>query len=444
MLSTKLLTNALVGLATFAVTIPGMAANEANNSERIPMEEVQRFSNAINQIKKYYVNQPDDKELFDNAIRGMLTGLDPHSTYLNEEDFRELQTSTNGEFGGLGIEVTMENGVVKVVTPLVDTPAFKAGIKAGDYIIKLGDQAVQGLELKDAVQIMRGKPGTKIDLTILRKGKEKPINISVVREKIQIQSVKSKLLDKQFGYIRLTQFQALTNQDMLESLKQLKQESGGQLKGLILDLRNNPGGLLDSAIQISDAFINNDKVGDEEKIVYTEGRLPGTQFTALANPGDVLNNAPIVVIINNGSASASEIVAGALKDNKRAIILGTRSFGKGSVQTVLPLDEKRGIKLTTALYYTPSGTSIQAKGISPDIVVEEVSVEKSDKANAAFKGFSEASLSGHLENGNGNDKPKPAKKANAANTEDEEQLIFNDYQLYAALTILKGLAVAQR
>lgn len=441
MLWNKLLPNAVAGTLAIALIVPFQVLAEADNTQRIPMEEVQRFSNAISQIKKYYVKKTDDKELFDNAIRGMLSGLDPHSTYLNEEDFKELQTATNGEFGGLGIEVTMEGGVVKVVTPLVDTPAFKAGVKAGDYIIKLGDKSVQGIELKDAVQIMRGKPGSTIDLTILRKGESKPLTITVVREKILIKSVKSKLLDKKFGYIRLTQFQALTSKDMLESIDQLKQEAGGQLNGLVLDLRNNPGGLLDSAIQISDAFIDNDKKGEEEKIVYTEGRLPGTQFTALANPGDVLNNAPIVVLINNGSASASEIVAGALKDNKRAIILGTQSFGKGSVQTVLPLDDKRGIKLTTALYFTPSGTSIQAKGISPDIVVEEVSVPKADEKDK-FTGFSEADLSGHLLNSSDMEDTKKDKQV--AKTEDEQQLIYDDYQLYAALTILKGLAVAHR
>lgn len=441
MLSNKLLSTTFAGALSAALILPAPVFAEAESKQRIPMEEVQRFSNAISQIKKYYVKSTDDKELFDNAIRGMLSGLDPHSTYLDEDAFSDLQTSTNGEFGGLGIEVTMEDGVVKVVTPLVDTPAFKSGVKAGDYIIKLGNKSVQGLELKDAVRIMRGKPGSSIELTILRKGETKPLVINVEREKIQIKSVKSKLLDKKFGYIRLTQFQALTNKDMLGAINQLKQESGGHLNGMILDLRNNPGGLLDSAIQISDAFINNDKVGDEEKIVYTEGRLPGTQFTALANPGDVLENAPIVVLINNGSASASEIVAGALKDNKRAIIIGTQSFGKGSVQTVLPLDNKRGIKLTTALYFTPSGTSIQAKGITPDIIVEEVSINKENE-DGKFKGFSEAELQGHLLNkADVKDGKAAIKKASG---DDEQKLIYDDYQLYAALTILKGLAVAHR
>ncbi len=433
----------LAGLLAIGITAPVIGfAQEEQKTDRIPMEDVQRFSNALSQIKKYYVKPTDDKELFDNAIRGMLNGLDPHSAYLDEDAFSELHSSTSGEFGGLGLEVTMEEGVVKVVTPLVDTPAYRAGIKAGDYIIKLGSKSVQGMSLRDAVKEMRGKTGSTIDLVILRKGEGKPLNISVVREKIIIKSVKHKLLDNQYGYIRLTQFQATTGPDLDKAIKQLKQESGGHLKGLILDLRNNPGGLLDSAIQVSDAFINNDKIGPEEMIVYTQGRLPGTRFTALANPGDILNKAPIVVLINNGSASASEIVAGALKDNKRAIILGTRSFGKGSVQTVLPLDEKRGIKLTTALYYTPSGISIQAKGITPDIIIEEVEVAQS-KEKSPLSGFNEASLNGHLMSKNPEQETPPPSEAEMQ-TKEDQKLLHEDYQLYAALTILKGLSVAQR
>ena len=420
-------------------TIAADAEATATTQQRIPMEDVQRFSNALSEIKKYYVKPISDKELFDNAIRGMLSGLDPHSSYLDENDFKELQTATNGEFGGLGIEVTMEDGVVKVVTPLVDSPAFKAGIKAGDYIIKLGSQSVQGIELKDAVELMRGKPGSTIELTVLRKGVNKPLTFTLVREKIMIKSVKSKLLDNQYGYIRLAQFQAMTDKDMEQAVAQLKQQAGGQLKGLVLDLRNNPGGLLDSAIQISDAFLDKDKKGKPEMIVYTQGRLPGSKFTAMANPGDILDHAPMVVLINNGSASASEIVAGALKDNKRAIILGTRSFGKGSVQTVLPLDSKRGIKLTTALYFTPSGTSIQAKGITPDIVVEEVSIPKEGATKDGFTGFAEADLSGHILN-----QTETENAPNKQAVKDDNGLLHENYQLYAALTILKGLAVAQR
>jgi len=430
-----------LGLVLPLAAYSAAETNNNSNTKRIPLEDVQRFSNAISEIKKYYVKPIDDKELFDNAIRGMLSGLDPHSSYLDEQEFKDLQTSTSGEFGGLGIEVTMEEGVVKVITPLVDTPAFKAGIKSGDYIIKLGKESVQGLSLKDAVNLMRGKPGSTIELTVLRKGTSKPLTFDLIREVIQIKSVQSKMLTDGYGYVRITQFQALTGKDLLRAIEQLKQQSNGKLKGLVLDLRNNPGGLLDSAIQVSDAFLGTDKSGKQEMIVYTEGRQPGSKFTALAkgDPIDTIGNVPMVVLINNGSASASEIVAGALKDNKRAIILGTKSFGKGSVQTVLPLDNKTGIKLTTALYYTPSGTSIQAKGIVPDIVVEELDVPKNAGKKADVTGFSEAELNGHLVNKN-NPENTTAKKS-ATNPGD---LIHEDYQLYAALTVLEGMALANR
>lgn len=438
------LSQGLLVAATVIILCPFSAVAETETEgttedpNAVPLEDVQRFSTAISEIKKYYVKPISDKELFDNAIRGMLSGLDPHSSYLNEDDFNELQTSTNGEFGGLGIEVTMEEGVVKVVTPLVDTPASKIGIKSGDYIIKLGDKSVQGLSLQDAVSLMRGKIGSEINLTILRKGEKKPLHFALVREKIMIKSVQSKLIDNKYAYVRLTQFQTLTNEDMLKAISKMKKDAGGQLTGLILDLRNNPGGLLDSAIQISDAFLGLDQKGKKETIVYTEGRLPGSKFTALSTPGDILNKAPIVVLINNGSASASEIVAGALKDNKRALIVGTKSFGKGSVQTVLPLDSKRGIKLTTALYYTPSGSSIQAKGIEPDIIVDELVLPKTPNEDK-LSGYSEADLKGHLLVQN-----QKNEKAQKELIKNNEKLLHDDYQLYTALTILKGMAIAQR
>jgi carboxyl-terminal processing protease len=418
-----------------------IAQAKENNAEktaqnRVPLEDVQRFSTAISQIKRYYVKPTTDKKLFDNAIQGMLTGLDPHSSYLDEDAFKELQSSTSGEFGGLGIEVTMEEGVVKVITPIDDTPAFKAGIKPGDYIIKLDNKAVQGLTLKEAVKLMRGKKGSTIDLTVFRKGEKEPLKFTIIREVIQVKSVKSKLLDNEYGYIRVSHFQALTAKDVLNAVKQLNQKAGGNIKGLVLDLRNNPGGLLDSAIQVSDHFIHNDKAGQEELIVYTQGRLPGSKFTAIANPGDILKNAPIVVLINGGSASGSEIVAGALKDNKRALLLGTKSFGKGSVQTVLPLDGKRGIKLTTALYYTPKGTSIQAKGITPDIIIENIKIP--EKKKSKVKLISEADLNRHLSNAN--TKKQAEKKQKAAN----KKLLHNDYQLHTALTILKGMSIAKK
>lgn len=440
-----------IGFNMSAYAIPQIDNNQSttnalitqNNNEevtpnnQVSMQEIQRFSNALNLIKRYYVTPTDDKELFDNAIRGMLSGLDPHSTYLDEKDFRDLQISTNGEFGGLGIEVTMEHGAIKVITALVDTPAFKAGIKPGDFIIKIDETAVQGLELKDAVNLMRGKPGSVIALTIIRMGAQKPLTFKLQREIIEVKSVKSELLDKQYGYVRLTQFQATTDKDMEAAIATLKKQAHGPLKGLILDLRNNPGGLLDSAIQISGAFLGKGTKQHPEVIVFTKGRLPGSEFTALSESNDILNKAPLVVLINNGSASASEIVAGALKDNKRAIIIGTKSFGKGSVQTVLPLDDVRGIKLTTALYYTPSGTSIQAKGITPDIVVEEVSVSNNGNSKDPLAGInlSEATLNKHIVTKNHPDN-------NGDSVKDDERLLKQDYQMYTALTILKSLAIA--
>lgn len=410
---------------------------EATPNNQISMSEIQRFSNALNLIKRYYVTPTDDKVLFDNAIRGMLNGLDPHSTYLDEKDFKDLQITTNGEFGGLGIEVTLEKGAIKVITALVDTPAYKAGIKPGDYIIKLDNVAVQGMELKDAVNRMRGKPGSIITLTVIRMGAQKPLTFKLKREIIEVKSVKSELLDNQYGYVRISQFQATTDKDMEEAIAKLKTEAHGSLKGLILDLRNNPGGLLDSAIQISGSFLGKGTAKDPEVIVYTKGRLPGSDFTAISQSDDILHKAPMVVLINNGSASASEIVAGALKDNQRAIIIGTKSFGKGSVQTVLPLDDVRGIKLTTALYYTPKGTSIQAKGIVPDITVEEVQISTQSGTKEALEdiGFSEASLNKHIVTTKNDPKATD-------NIKDDARLLKQDYQLYTALTILKSLALA--
>ena len=422
--------------SALAITVP-QKADEVTPNQQVSMDEIQRFSNALNLIKRYYVTPTDDRVLFDNAIRGMLNGLDPHSTYLDEKDFKDLQISTNGEFGGLGIEVTQDQGAIKVITALVDTPAFKAGVKPGDYIIKLDEKSVQGMELKDAVNLMRGKPGTPITLTIIRMGAKKPMSIKLVRQIIEVKSVKSELLDNQYGYVRISQFQATTDKDMEKAIRNLKSQSNSNLKGLVLDLRNNPGGLLDSAIQISGSFLGKGSKTHPEVIVYTKGRLPGSEFTAVSESDDILNKAPLVVLINNGSASASEIVAGALKDNQRAIIIGTKSFGKGSVQTVLPLDDERGIKLTTALYYTPNGTSIQAKGITPDIIVEEVKIDNNGAKKDVMQtlNITEATLNKHIVT-------KTNPNTENSNVKDDARLLKEDYQLYTALTILKSLALA--
>ena len=405
----------------------------ATKETPIPLEELRAFTDAYARIKNDYVEEVDDKSLLENAIRGMLTGLDPHSSYLNAEEFKDLQIGTSGEFGGLGIEVGMESGFVKVISPIDDTPAERAGIQAGDLIIRLDDKPVKGMSLNDAVKVMRGKPGTVLTLTILRDGEEKPLSIPVTRAVIQVKSVKSRMLDDQFAYIRITQFQTHTSEALLDSIKSLKKEAGGDLKGLVLDLRNNPGGVLGASVDVSDAFLN------EGLLVYTEGRVEDSRLRFSAKPGDVINGAPMVVLINGGSASASEIVSGALQDHRRAIIMGTKSFGKGSVQTIMPARGGSAVKLTTARYYTPSGRSIQAEGITPDIKVEKAQISRS--AEPSFSTLKEKDLSGHLSNGKGS-KKKTAAKAN--NAEKKKDLSEEDYQLFEALNLLKGLSITQQ
>jgi C-terminal peptidase (prc) len=299
-----------------------------------PLDELQQFSEVYSRIKDSYVEEVKDKDLMTNAIRGMLSGLDPHSSYLDVEEFKELQVGTSGEFGGLGIEVGMEDGFVKVISPIDDTPAQKAGLQSGDLIIRLDDTPVKGMTLNDAVKLMRGKPDTSINLMVVREGKDKPFKVTLKRAIIQVKSVKSRLLEAGYGYVRITSFQAKTTEALLEALDGLKKENKGNLRGIVLDLRNNPGGVLNAAVGVSDAFL------ETGKIVYTEGRVEDAKMEYTANKGDSITGAPIVVLVNQGSASASEIVAGALQDHKRALIVGQKTFGKGSVQTVLPLDEK--------------------------------------------------------------------------------------------------------
>ena len=405
----------------------------ATNLDEIPLDDVRRFTTVISQIKSFYVKDIENSKLFDDAIRGMLKGLDPHSAYLSPEEFADLKTSTRGSFGGLGIEVTTEDNFIKVIAPIDDTPAKKAGIRSGDYIIKLDDTSVHGISLRNAVNKMRGEVGSPITLTILRKNADKPIIVKLKRDLIKIKSVRAELFEGKYGYIRISHFQETTAKDFIRELNKLNKESGGLMSGLILDLRNNPGGLLDSAIEISDALINNDQKGEEEKIVYTKGRLPGTDFTAVAKPGDILKGEPIVVLINNGSASGSEIVAGALRDNERAILIGTNTFGKGSVQTVIPLDEKRGIKLTTSLYYTPDGVSIQAKGLEPDIEVTARRFNEDANQNQNIN-ISEASLDGHLK--------AQQQKINDKTPSTKSKYLENDYQLNEALNMLKAMKIA--
>jgi carboxyl-terminal processing protease len=398
-----------------------------DDDKQIPFEDIQAFTEVFSKVKSDYVETVDDKKLIEDAIRGMLNGLDPHSAFLNTSEFSDLKIGTTGQFGGLGIEVGMENGFVKVISPIDDTPASRAGIQASDLIIKLDDKSVKGMTLNEAVKIMRGKPNTDIDLTIVREGESQPLVIKITREIIRVKSVKNRMLEPGYGYVRITNFQSRTTTDLLKAISDLQKEE--RLKGMVLDLRNNPGGVLNGAVGVSDAFI------DDGLIVYTEGRLDDSSHRYLATPGDSLNGAPLVVLINGGSASASEIVAGAVQDHKRGIIMGTKSFGKGSVQTIQELRNGSAVKLTTARYFTPNGRSIQAKGIEPDIKLSTLRLSENDEK--ARDTYSESDLEGRLSNPNG--EGKDGEKSKAA--EDKEALAKSDFQLYEALNLLKGLNI---
>ncbi len=402
-------------------------------SHSIPFEELRAFTEVFGRIKRDYVESVSDKKLLEGAIRGMLSELDPHSSYLEGEQYKELKEGTTGQFGGLGIEVTMEDGFVKVVSPIDDTPAQRAGMKAGDLIVRLDEKPVKGMSLIDAVKIMRGEPGSEIELLVIREGEESPLKVKITRAVIKVKSVKSRLLEKDFGYLRISSFQSRTGQNLLDALKSLEKENEGQLSGLVLDLRNNPGGVLKAAVEVSDAFL------EKGLIVFTEGRIKNSEMRFNAAPDDILEGKPIVILINSGSASASEIVAGALQDHKRAIIMGEKSFGKGSVQTILPTSNGAAVKLTTARYFTPSGRSIQAEGIEPDVTLARVKLETLGKAK--FEPVKEANLKRHLENGNGNGKKE--KDAEDKEAKDDQPLEIKDYPLHEALTLLKGLSILQ-
>ncbi|MBP7079542.1 MAG: S41 family peptidase [Rhodocyclaceae bacterium] len=476
----------IFGLITgifLSVSISVVAAKNAPTA--LPIEELRSFADAFAAIKQGYVESIDDKKLITYAISGMLANLDPHSSYLDGDAFKDLQISTQGEFGGLGLEVGMEDGFVKVISPIDDTPAWKAGVLAGDVIIKLDETLVKGLTLNDAVKKMRGKPKTSIKLTIIRKGESKPLEIIVVRDKIKVESVRSKMLDGGYGYVRIIQFQEESTADLAKHLeklykgakdpkdtKDIKESKAGKpddLKGLILDLRNDPGGLLNSAIGVSAAFLPADTL-----VVSTDGRTEDAKrrFTAtvadytrrgedaLKHLPPAVKTVPLIVLVNSGSASASEIVAGALQDHKRAVVMGTQTFGKGSVQTIVPLSNTSAIKLTTARYFTPSGRSIQAKGITPDVIVEESATGSSRER------LREADLERHLEVGSG-DEPKDAKDAeklvkdadktakpasrnNKTSDDDDvragpiEYAGKNDYQFAQAMNLLKALQIIKR
>ena len=400
----------------------------------LPLEDLRAFTEVFNKIKMDYVTAVDDKKLLHDAIQGMLAGLDPHSSYLDPEGFKEIRISTEGEFGGLGIEVTMEDGFVKVVSPIEDTPAAHSGLKTGDIIVRLNEKPVKGMTLNDAVKLMRGKPGTDITLTVLREGNNKPLKFTLTRAVIKVQSVKSGMLEDGYGYLRVTQFQANTGDSVVAALNKLKLQNKENLKGLVLDLRNNPGGVLNAAVSVSDAFLTSGL------IVYTQGRVPDAQLKFNATGSDLLHGAPMVVLVNGGSASASEIVAGALQDHKRAVIMGTKTFGKGSVQTIVPMSNGAALKLTTARYYTPNGRSIQATGIIPDIIVGEAKLTAKE-TKVEEDGLSEADLTGHLENPSA---PVPAPPGPASAKKEERPKFGNlkeDYQLQEAVNLLKGIAI---
>lgn len=419
--STWFLSGTLLGLS-LAV---GHSVYALKENDQIPFEDLQAFTEVFSKVKSDYVESVDDKKLIEDAIRGMLSGLDPHSAFLNTSEFSDLKIGTTGQFGGLGIEVGMENGFVKVISPIDDTPASRAGVQASDLIIKLDERSVKGMTLNEAVKIMRGKPNTSIDLTIVREGEPKPFVISITREIIRVKSVKNRMLEPGFGYVRITNFQSRTTTDLLKAISDLQKEE--RLKGMVLDLRNNPGGVLNGAVGVSDAFI------DDGLIVYTEGRIDDSSHRYLATPGDSLNGAPLVVLVNGGSASASEIVAGAIQDHKRGIIMGTKSFGKGSVQTIQELRNGSAVKLTTARYFTPNGRSIQATGIEPDIKLSTVKLSEADEK--ARDTYSESDLEGRLSNPNGDKSSADDEK------DDSDALAKSDFQLYEALNLLKGLII---
>lgn len=422
------------------------AAQENSYSETY--KQLNLFGDVFERTRSQYVEPVEDKTLVENAINGMLSSLDPHSGYLNEESFNEMRVNTKGEFGGLGIEVTMENGFVKVVSPIDDTPAFRAGVLAGDYIVEIDGETVMGMTLSDAVDKMRGKVGSEIKLVIRRESEQEPVELTLTRDIIKIQSVRFHT-EGNAGYIRITTFNQNTQPGLDKAIEEIKKGLGSKLIGYVLDLRNNPGGLLDQAISVSDTFL------DHGEIVSTRGRHESDTKRDNATPGDSADGLPIVVLINGGSASASEIVSGALQDHKRAILLGTKSFGKGSVQTVIPLPGHGAMRLTTARYYTPSGRSIQATGIEPDILVEPAKIEA-----LKITGISESDLRGALSNpdkekekekekekkaekNKDNTKEEPKKpdtksKASGTNAEDDS---VQDYQLMRALDLLNGLSL---
>jgi carboxyl-terminal processing protease len=412
-------------LLACALSIPVPANAVEGEAARLPLEELRTFADVFNQIRIGYVEEIDDSTLLEYAVQGMLMGLDPHSVYLTSDAFENLQNSTSGEFNGLGLEVSMEDGYVKIVSPIDGSPAAEAGLQSGDIILKLNETSLQGMSLNEAIDLMRGPKGSEIELSIGRPGDSQPFDVTLTRDTIKVASVRERMLEPGYGYIRIAQFQTRTGADVANSLKKLSDLK--TLKGLVLDLRNNPGGILRASVDVSDLFM------DGGSVVYTEGRLANSEVHYNATEGDPSDGIPLVILINGGSASASEIVAGALQDHSRAVIMGTESFGKGSVQTIMPLSESRAIKLTTARYFTPNGRSIQAQGIVPDILVERAKVTTIPSGRR----ITEADLNGHLDNDSIQTEDDDAESLRRA----ASKLLSTDNQLYEALTLLKGLNI---
>ncbi len=421
--STKL-KKVLLTLIFISCTFTVNSFTVANEDDKNIYKHLNMFGEVYERVRRDYVEEVTDKELIEAAIQGMLQSLDPHSSFMNEETFEDMQVQTKGEFGGLGIEVSMEAGYVKVVSPIDDTPAFRAGVQAGDFIIEIDGESVYGMSLGDAVDKMRGKINTEITITISR-GEMEPFEVKIIRDKIKIQSVKARR-EGNAAYIRITSFNEKTEDGLFKNMKKLKKEIGEDITGVVLDLRNNPGGLLDQAIKVSDAFLH------RGEIVSTRGRIKRGQQRFTATKGDIADGLPIVILINSGSASASEIVAGALQDHKRAIVMGVQSFGKGSVQTIIPVQRDSAMRLTTAKYYTPSGNSIQATGIVPDIEVKQANIEELDQ----IIDRRESDLKGHLSNPNDEDNNLDTGEKTDSSNDDKI-----DYQLYRALDLLEGITL---
>lgn len=422
-------------LATFIVVSIATTLVYRGSAEAVnDYESIELFTDVLSIVKKSYVEEVDTKKLIYGAINGMLASLDPHSSFMPPETYKEMKIETKGAFGGLGIEISIKDGVLTVISPIEDTPAYRAGIKAGDQILKIDDKFTKDLTIMDAVKRMRGNKGTKVVLSIMREGFERPKEFSLVRDIIQVKSIKYKTLDDGYGYIRIAQFQEKTSDDLLKALSALAEANKGKLSGLVLDLRNDPGGLLDQAVKVAENFLDEGKL-----IVYTEGREKDSQMRFSSRKGDKQPNFPIVVLINSGSASASEIVAGALQDHKRAVVMGVQSFGKGSVQTIIPLSDNSGLRLTTARYYTPSGRSIQAKGITPDIMVEKIELAATEKKDGMH--LREKDLENHFEN---DKKESTVEKAETLPLYKTDEQVKNDYQILRALDLLKGWEILKK